>query len=343
MHKDKFLVWCAVKRHLDKSSIYHTKIRYDLLFKWLGRKKLTADTAEEYILYLREKGLKNASINSHIRVINLIDIYERENGKDTNLLRKISYFPKESSTPTFLSVEEIEAIIRVKKDYSKYPYKGYGHDIDRTYRNAIWFMAGTGCRYDEMASTLVQNCFLGIGQGYVFFPKEITKTNEDRTVPLPPLLAEELKDFIKNKKPGDLIFTTSTGRKIAEQCFNPELRKRVELAGINKHVTSHDFRHSYVQTHRRSGTDILTLSKLVGHKDPKTTLGYDKFDLEDLIKGAENHPLFSRYVSTDKIITRIKEAIDKFPIKYDPRFDYKIEEQKDSIVFTVKVKSIDTK
>lgn len=56
------------------------------------------------------------------------------------------------------------------------------------------------------------------------------------------------------------------------------------------------------------------------------------------MKGAENHPLFSRYVSPDKIITRIKEAIDKFPIKYDSRFDYKIEEGKNSIVFTITVK-----
>lgn len=242
MNKDKFLVWCAVKRHLDKSSIYSTKIRYDLLFKWLGRRKLTADTIEQYILYLREKGLKNTSINSHIRVINLIDIFERDNGKeDMNLLRKISYFPKEQSTPTFLTIEEIEAIIRVKKDYSKNRYKSFSHQIDRNYRNAIWFMAGTGCRYDEMASTQAQNLYLGIDQAYVFFPKEITKTNEDRTVPLPPLLAEELKDFIKNKKPASLVFTTSTGHKMAEQCFNPELRKRVEIAGINKHITSHDF------------------------------------------------------------------------------------------------------
>lgn len=340
MDKDKFLAWCVTKRGLVKNSIKHTRIRYDVLFKWLQEfeKTLTYDSSQAFILFLREKGLRNQSLNSYIRIINLIDIYEREHNSDLNLLKNISYFAKEDSTPTFLSIQEIEAILAVKKDYSRHPYKSYHHDLDRTYRNCIWFLAGTGCRYDEMAESRVSWFSLGINEGFVNLPKEITKTKKGRLVPLPPLLVDELKDFVKGKKPTDLVFTTSTGRKITEQTFNPELRKRAQLADINKRVHAHAFRHSYIREHRRHGTDILTLALLVGHSDPKTTLGYDKFDTEDLMKGAENHPLFAKSISPQKIIKKVKEVLSQLKLDEDIRLGFNQTEGNNSYSFTIFIK-----
>jgi site-specific recombinase XerD len=331
MNRNKFFAWCVVKRHLGQMSLKHTRIRYEVIFKWLGRKKLTANSAELFILYLREKNLRNASLNSYIRVINLIDIYERENNKDLNLLRKISYFPKQQKVPTILTVEEIEAIISVKRDYSRSPYKSLGVDLDRTYRNIIWFLASTGCRYSEMANLKKENLHLGIGNGHVIFKN--TKTLEDRQVPLAPLLVEELKDFLKDKKPNQFVFTTSTGNKVAEQTFNPELRKRVELAGIvDKHVHAHCFRNSFLQEHKHNGTDVVTRGRLVGHRDPKTTIGYERFDFEEMIKGAENHPLFSKNLPVKKVINKYAELADRWPVRNDYRFAFKIQKTENSLL-----------
>jgi integrase len=338
MDKEKFLAWCVTKRNLVKNSIQQTRIRYDVLFRWLDGKPLTSDSSQAFILHLREKGRKNATLNSYIRVLNLIDMYEKNQNNNLDLLKNINYFPKEDSTPTFLSIAEIEAILAVKKDYSRHPYKGYKHDLDRTYRDVIWFLAGTGCRYDEMAQTKVSWLSLGIHEGFVTFPKEITKTKKARMVPLPPLLVDELKEFNKEKKPTDLVFTTSTGRKITEQTFNPELKKRVALAGINKRVHAHAFRHSYIREHRRRKTDILTLATLVGHSDPKTTLGYDRFDTEDLIKGAENHPLFSKSVAPKRLIKKVKETISQLKLDEDDRLGFTATEGTNSYSFTLFIK-----
>ena len=338
MDKDNFLSWCVTKRNLVSNSMKNTRIRYDVIFRWLNGRSLTFETAQALVLYLREKGLKNSSLNSYIRVLYLIDLYEREHNADLNLLKNINYFPKEETSPTFLSIQEIEAILEVKKDYSKNPFNSYKHDIDRTYRDVIWFLAGTGCRYDEMAQARVSWLQLGISEGLLTLPKEITKTKKSRIVPLPPLLVDELKDFIKGKKPTDLVFTTSTGQKIKEQSFNPELRRRGELAGINKRLHAHAFRHSYIREHRRHGTDILTLALLVGHSDPKTTLGYDKFDTEDLIKGAENHPLFSKSISPQKIINKVKEVIAQLKLDEDLRLGFNQNEGNNSYSFTIFIK-----
>ncbi len=337
MNKGKFFIWCAVKRHLDSSSIAHTRIRYDYLFRWLGRRKLTAETAEEFILGLRERGLRNATLNGYIRIIRLIDDFERHNEKDSNLLKNIDYFPKQKKIPTILTIEEIESIINAELPFFE-NRRGMNEErskkLNATYKNSIWFLAATGCRYEEMASLKVENLQLGLNSNYVIFKN--TKTDDDREVPLPPTLSESLKQHIENKKPSDLVFTSLKGNHMAEQTFNPHLRKKVQIGGItNKHVHAHVFRYSFIMEHIKRGTGHLTISKLVGHRDANTTLGYTRYDREELIKGAENHPFFSRNIEPQKLIDKIGEIVERLPTKTDPRFLQKVIKTSKSIIVEI--------
>ena len=73
-------------------------------------------------------------------------------------------------------------------------------------------------------------------------------------------------------KPNDKVFTDI----YSPTCTNEAIKRWVLRAGINKEITFHCARHTFAVLMLDLGTDIYTVSKLLGHKELSTTQIYAK-------------------------------------------------------------------
>jgi integrase len=64
------------------------------------------------------------------------------------------------------------------------------------------------------------------------------------------------------------------------------LERWIKAAGITKKITFHCFRHTFATLQLSNGTDIYTVSKMLGHTNAKTTQIYAKVVDEKKAKAA---------------------------------------------------------
>jgi integrase len=135
-------------------------------------------------------------------------------------------------------------------------------------KNAALFSALTGIRFCDIAKLIWGEVEFIKGNGYfVHFKQQKTKGVEMMPI------SEQAYSFMGEPgKPSDRVFQGLTYSAYS----NKHLAKWIGLAGITKDITFHCFRHTFATLQLSKGTDIYTISKMLGHRDLKTTQIYAK-------------------------------------------------------------------
>lgn len=136
-------------------------------------------------------------------------------------------------------------------------------------KQAALFSAFTGLRHSDVVA-LTWGIIQKDNAGWVIrFTQQKTKGVED----LP--ISDEAVDLLGERGTDDaIIFEGIT--KYSDPWYNQRLKKWVEDAGITKRISFHCFRHTFATLLLSQGADLYTVSKMLGHRDIKTTQIYGK-------------------------------------------------------------------
>jgi len=165
----------------------------------------------------------------------------------------------------FLSYEELNTL---NKTYCK-------NDV---LKRASIFSALTGLRFSDIQKMTWNELEFIKGSGYVInFTQK--KTKEVEVLPI----SEQAYSFLGKSKEGyEKVFEGFNYSSL----INKQLKEWINSAGISKQITFHCFRHTYATIQLQKGTDIFTISKMLGHTKVQTTAIYAKIVDESKRKAA---------------------------------------------------------
>jgi site-specific recombinase XerD len=134
----------------------------------------------------------------------------------------------------------------------------------------------TGIRIGELAKLEIEDLELDSAS-----PTLTIKPSEGavaRTIPLNKSAIEAVRKYIevRPKTQNKALFVTKTGKPLLIRNIRTAIDRYFRLAGI-KEAKVNDLRHTWIAHHLQSGTSLLLISKLAGHKRVSTTERYLQF------------------------------------------------------------------
>lgn len=178
----------------------------------------------------------------------------------TDLNAKIKPIKAAETRREYLTIEELNKLVKTP----------CSNDL---LKRAALFSALTGLRFSDIQKMNWDELEYIKGQGY-FLNFNQKKTKGVEVLPI----SEQAYSFTEGSgNPQDMPKDQPVFEGLKYSAYhNKYLFQWIGAAGITKDITFHCFRHTFATLQLFNGTDIYTVSKMLGHKDLKTTQGYAK-------------------------------------------------------------------
>ena len=197
---------------------------------------------------------RNTALSYHNKIKSALKSAYKEGKLKTNIYAGIESIKEQESQRNFLTLEE--AKILFKTPCPK----------ELVYKISV-FSILTGIRYSDIAKLIWSEIeFIKNDGYYVRFKQQ--KTEGAETIPI----SDDAYALLGERGNGnEKVFMG-----LKKWDVDRALPVWIARSGITKHITFHCFRHTYATLQLSSGTDLFTISKMLGHKSIKTTQIYAK-------------------------------------------------------------------
>ena len=180
-------------------------------------------------------------------------------------------FPKLGQyLPEVLSVEEVEAIM------DSVDLRSPSGVRDRAILELLY---GCGLRVSELCGLRISQVYLNEG-----FVRVVGKGDKERLVPLGEPAADAFRAWLEIRpEPAEAAFQDSAflnlrGTPLSRVSVFKMIKKQALLAGVDKEISPHSFRHSFATHLIAGGADLRIVQEMLGHESILTTEIYTHID-----------------------------------------------------------------
>lgn len=216
---------------------------------------------KEYLLTTKSHKSSKTTLsqNSAVSYFNKLKASLKQAYKDgyltTDLNAKIVPIKQAETRRNFLTIEELNSLVKTECN-------------NPLLKRAALFSALTGLRFSDIKNLVWGEIHHSVENGYsIQFTQQKTKGVE-----VLPISEQAYSLLGERKEPTDKVFEGLT----YSAYENKHLYQWIGAAGIIKDITFHCFRHTFATLQLSKGTDIYTVSKMLGHRELKTTQIYAK-------------------------------------------------------------------
>lgn len=216
---------------------------------------------KEYLLTTKSNKSSKTTLaqNSAVSYFNKLKATLKQAYKDgyltTDLNVKIEPIKQVETRRNFLTIEELNSLVKTECN-------------NPLLKRAALFSALTGLRISDIKNLVWGELEYIENNGY-FIKFKQQKTKGVEVLPI----SEQAYSLLgEPKEPTDKVFEGLT----YSAYENKRLYQWIGAAGITKDITFHCFRHTFATLQLSKGTDIYTVSKMLGHRELKTTQIYAK-------------------------------------------------------------------
>ena len=270
----KYLEYCEFRKGLDRNTLKAYRIDLKQFFEFNTEDIPGKEKIEDYITDLHKK-FKQKTIKRKIASVKAYYNYlEEKEIINDNPFRKIKVKFKETMIlPRIIPREEIEQLLNyvyAQEDKSNIKtYKYWLRDIA-----VIETLFATGARVYEISNIREDNVNLNTG-----LIRIMGKGGKERYIQIASFeILGILKNYYKENKEeikqSGFFFVNNRGCRYTEQSIRLMLKKYTKLAGIERNITPHMFRHSFATYLIEEGVDISCVQRILGHSSIKTTQIY---------------------------------------------------------------------
>jgi integrase/recombinase XerD len=237
---------------------------------------VTARLLREYLYHLKDLGLAPASIRRNVSSIRTYFKFLLGEGHLARDPSERLESPKRWRTlPEVLSVAEVDRLLAAPVLEDPLVFRD---------RALLELAYGAGLRVSEWISVGVRDVMFDESLVRVF-----GKGSKERLVPIGRRAIGALASYVRELRPRleqgagkGVLFLSARGMPLTRMGAWKILRKYVDRAGIEKHVSPHTLRHSFATHLLEGGADLRAVQEMLGHADISTTQIYTHVDREYL-------------------------------------------------------------